>query len=72
MIVTIAEAIAAMPEEPSPPAVDFACSSVAGILSSINLTIFVFNIFVSSVAVSILNNEMDKSIGVILVIISTD
>jgi ABC-type uncharacterized transport system fused permease/ATPase subunit len=45
-----------MPEKPSPPAIDFSRSSATCIFPSINLTIFVFYIFISSTAIFTLND----------------
>lgn len=55
MIVAIAKAITAMPEKPSPPAIDFGRTSATCIFVSVNETILIFNIFVPSIAIFILN-----------------
>lgn len=56
VIVAVAKAVAAMPEKPSPPTVDFGRLSATCVFLSINKTILVLNIFVSSVAASFLDN----------------
>lgn len=52
VVVTIAEAVAAMPEQPSPPAIDFRRAFSASVFVAIHHAVLVLDIFVSPAAVS--------------------
>lgn len=61
VIVAIAEAVAAMPKEPSPPAVDFSCTPMTRAFVPVHEAVFVLDVLVSSVAVPILNVNDGRS-----------
>jgi len=58
VIVAVAKTVAAMPEEPTPPTVNLGRLSATRFFVSVNKTILILNIFVSSVAVPFLEKKM--------------
>lgn len=62
LIVAIAKTVAAMPEKPPPPAVDFNCFFRTRICVSVMKTIFIFNIFVSPTTIAALNVKKLESV----------
>lgn len=59
LLVAQAEAVRAMPEQPSPPTVDFGGASGAALFSAQHSSVFVFYVFISSAAVGILKGQLD-------------